>query len=83
MWIKLKTLMAGPQGVHQPGAVVDLSDEQGQQLVDTGQADKSTAPRTSPPSLRSPLLTGEGGKKEKATSKQAQKRETRGAKANG
>lgn len=80
MWVKLKTLMAGPEGVRQPGAVVEIPDEQAQQLIDSHQAEKVAAPAPTP----NPSPKGRGEKdKEKATSKQAQERETRGAKANG
>jgi hypothetical protein len=77
MWIKLKTLMAGPQGVRMPGTVMELPEAEARWLVDSKQAEE-----TSPPA---PLLLGEGGgkarakaaRRETAVSKQAEAAETR------
>ena len=68
MWIKLKTLMAGPEGVFLPGTVIELPEAQGAQLVDSGQAEEA------------PVKTEAKAKakKETAASKQAKEREIRG-----
>jgi hypothetical protein len=76
MWIKLRTLMAGPGGVIQPGSVVNLPDKQAQELVNSGQAEQVEKPAQLP--LPLPEVKG---KKEKATSKQAAQAETRGDEA--
>lgn len=39
MRVKLRTIMAGPNGVSQPGDIVDLPKEDAQRLIDGGQAD--------------------------------------------
>lgn len=36
--VKLMTLKAGPEGVFQPGQVLSVENEEGQQLVDGGYA---------------------------------------------
>ena len=33
MRIKLHTLMAGPNGVHEPGSIIDVSEETGLALI--------------------------------------------------
>jgi len=38
----LSSIMAGPNGVAQPGDVVDLPDEEAQQLIDGGHAKKAS-----------------------------------------
>jgi hypothetical protein len=36
MKVKLHTTYAGPAGTHQPGAVIDVNDKHGQDLIDGG-----------------------------------------------
>ena len=75
MWIKLKTLQAGPDGVVQPGTVMDHPD--GAHLVATGQAVQVKPPAEQ---AQTDIQTGtKAAKREKAASKQAKERETRGA----
>ena len=38
MKVKLYTTMAGPDGTHMAGSVVDMGDEQAQALIDGGYA---------------------------------------------
>lgn len=38
MRIELRTTMAGPNGVFQPGSIIDIDDAQAKHLIDTGQA---------------------------------------------
>jgi hypothetical protein len=44
MKVRLKTLMAGPEGVFQPGSVVDLDAEQAEALVSSGYAERLERP---------------------------------------
>ncbi len=39
MKVKLKTLMAGPEGVFQPGSVIDLAMDEADSLVAAGYAE--------------------------------------------
>jgi hypothetical protein len=39
MRVRLKTLMAGPQGVFQPGSVIDLRADEAEALVSAGYAE--------------------------------------------
>lgn len=36
MKVKLHTTYAGPEGSHQPGAVINVTDEHAQELIDGG-----------------------------------------------
>jgi hypothetical protein len=38
MWIRLITLMAGPEGVVQPGTVVEMATPEAQRLIQAGAA---------------------------------------------
>jgi hypothetical protein len=44
MQIRLKTLMAGPEGVFGPGSVIDLDIEQAEALVTAGYAEPLERP---------------------------------------
>ncbi len=64
--VKLMTLKAGPEGVFQPGQVLSVENEEGQQLVDGGYAvwadlpekespvTEETAPTDEPPAASAP-----------------------------
>jgi hypothetical protein len=40
MKVKMKTLMSGPDGNASPGSIVEVSKEEGRQLIDSGSAEK-------------------------------------------
>jgi hypothetical protein len=40
MKVRLKTLMAGPEGVFGPGSVIDLDTDQAEALVSAGYAER-------------------------------------------
>jgi len=44
MRVRLKTLMAGPQGVFQPGSVIDLDIDEAEALVSAGYAEPLERP---------------------------------------
>jgi len=55
MRVKLKTLLAGPKGCHQPGEEIDVSDTQGNELIAGGYA---TAAAASAPAAQQPAAPG-------------------------
>ncbi len=44
MRIRLKTLMAGPEGVSQPGSVIDIDPDQAARLIAAGHAEPLERP---------------------------------------
>ena len=44
MKIRLKTLMAGPQGIFMPGTVIDVDGEEFEALISGGYADRLVNP---------------------------------------
>ena len=44
MKVRLKTLMAGPEGVFQPGSVVDLESDHAEALISGGYAERMERP---------------------------------------
>jgi hypothetical protein len=44
MKVRLKTLMAGPDGMFQPGSVIDLEGNEAQSLVSAGYAEPIERP---------------------------------------
>jgi hypothetical protein len=44
MKVRLKTLMAGPDGVFGPGSVIDLDSDQAEALVTAGYAERLEHP---------------------------------------
>lgn len=44
MWIKLRTIAAGPDFAGKPGQVLEVSDKQGHALVEGGYAEKASKP---------------------------------------
>jgi hypothetical protein len=44
MKVKLKTLMAGPEGVFQPGSVIDIDMDEADSLVAAGYAEPVDRP---------------------------------------
>lgn len=55
MYVKLKTIMAGPAGGGQPGQILQVPDEQGALLVKGGFAEESGPPAPK----EEPLTPGE------------------------
>lgn len=46
MKVRMKTLMAGPDGIVRPGEIADVTSKVGKELLDTGQAE---SPDKKPP----------------------------------
>ena len=40
MKVRLKTVMAGPEGVFQPGSVIDLETDEAEALIAKGRAER-------------------------------------------
>lgn len=84
MWIKLKALMAGPDGIIPPGSIIDHPD--GERLVATGQAERAkaptrvAAPAEPPVSPQAEAAEAPAAGRETGISAQAGKREKRGVK---
>jgi hypothetical protein len=55
MKIRLKTLMAGPDGVFPPGSVIEVSPEEARALIAGGYAESvprpAVAPKAEPPAV--------------------------------
>lgn len=56
MKVRLKTLMAGPEGVHPPGSVIEASNEEAEILIAGGYAE-SVSPAEQQPAETSQVET--------------------------
>jgi len=45
MWIKVRTILAGPEHSAKPGQVIEVADVMGKVLVEAGYAEKSGPPQ--------------------------------------
>lgn len=45
MKVKLKTILAGPDGCKQPGAILEVDEKIGQHMLDNGYADMAEEPK--------------------------------------
>jgi hypothetical protein len=57
MKIRLKTLMAGPEGVFPPGSVIEVSPEESKALISGGYAEAVPRPATQPKDEPPPVET--------------------------
>jgi hypothetical protein len=69
MWIEMKTLMAGPNGVREAGKTYEVPDKEARVLIAGGYAEEVAAPRSKPVVEKA---TGSRGREKAASRKPAE-----------